>query len=272
MNWKLQLSVFFIALSFLACGQKRNDIALGTLEWDRLELSTPRAETVTASLVKVGDRVAAGQALLQLRGDSAKVDRAQLTAIQVDLAEARKNLGRMRKLIKTLVISQAELDVAESRVKRLQAQEQELIAELTIDLNGIEPVLSAEARAGEIDKLVIRAPTAGVIDALPFKVGERPNAGETVVVMLAGNKPYARIYVPQSHRNRLQIGQQLSIKIGDNPYKGSIRLLSNGPVFTPYYSLTQDERSHLAYLVELDIQESDLTTSLAGMPVTVSLP
>ncbi len=38
---------------------------------------------------------------------------------------------------------------------------------------------------------------AGVLDTLPFEVGERPGPGDVVAVLLTGEQPYARVYVPE---------------------------------------------------------------------------
>ena len=48
----------------------------------------------------------------------------------------------------------------------------------------------------EAARLVVRAPRTGVVDAIPYKLGERPPPGAPVIVLLADDAPYARVYLP----------------------------------------------------------------------------
>ena len=72
------------------------------------------------------------------------------------------------------------------------------------------PPRAAEAavHALEIDaaRLVVRAPRAGLVDALPYELGERPPPGAPVVVLLADDAPYARVYVPEPMRGAVMPG------------------------------------------------------------------
>jgi HlyD family secretion protein len=51
---------------------------------------------------------------------------------------------------------------------------------------------------------------------------------------------------------------------------GTVRWVAADPSFTPYYALTEDERSRLMYLAEIDLPESaeNLPT---GVPAQVDL-
>jgi HlyD family secretion protein len=135
----------------------------------------------------------------------------------------------------------------------------------------------AEAEASLADlrirreRLEVRAPRAGPIDALPYEVGERPPSGAVVVVMLADTAPYARIYVPEPLRVRVRPGLEVSVRIDgiEGALAGRVRSVSHAAVFTPYYALTERDRSRLAYLAEVDLVDPNARDLPTGIPVEV---
>jgi HlyD family secretion protein len=134
----------------------------------------------------------------------------------------------------------------------------------------------AELRQTEISvaRLEVRAPRAGVIEALPYKLGERPPAGAAVVVMLAEGAPYARVHVPQPFRARVKAGGAAEVHVDgfEEPFAGEVRYISADAAFTPYYALTQKDRSRLSYLAEVTLTESRAGELPTGIAVQVSFP
>jgi HlyD family secretion protein len=57
----------------------------------------------------------------------------------------------------------------------------------------------------------------------------------------------------------------------DGDLTGVVRFVSAEAAFTPYYALTQDDRSRLAYLTLIDLDESAAANVPTGMPVQVEL-
>lgn len=119
-------------------------------------------------------------------------------------------------------------------------------------------------------RLDISAPVAGVLDSLTFEVGERPRAGDVVAVLLAGEQPFARIYIPEPQRASIRVGSKLDVHLDGiaNPISGTVRRVAADPAFTPYFALTERDRSRLAYVAEvtLPIQGERLPE---GLPVQV---
>src|SRR3546814_12328274 len=60
----------------------------------------------------------------------------------------------------------------------------------------------AQARAEQatLQKLDLVAPRAGRIDSSPYKLGDQAPVGAPLVVMLVGDAPHARVYVPEPRR------------------------------------------------------------------------
>ena len=62
-------------------------------------------------------------------------------------------------------------------------------------------------------RYVVRAPRAGLVEALPYKLGERPPAGAPVAVLLADGAPYARVYVPEPLRAAYRPGAKVTLRV-----------------------------------------------------------
>ena len=120
----------------------------------------------------------------------------------------------------------------------------------------------ATAALAEIETVASRytvtAPRAGIVEALPYKLGERPAAGKPVAILLADGVPYARVYVPEPLRTAFVAGHTGRGSRGwpaRSACKGTVRYISAEAAFTPYYALTQKDRSRLAYLAEVTLDE-----------------
>jgi HlyD family secretion protein len=134
---------------------------------------------------------------------------------------------------------------------------------------------AAEATVAEIEvrfeRLTVRAPRPGRVDALPFKLGERPPAGAVLAVMLAAAPTYARVYVPEAVRVRIAEGTRATVTVTgrEGALDGRVRDLSHEAAFTPYYALTQHDRGRLSYLAEVDVSGPDVAMLPTGVPVEV---
>jgi HlyD family secretion protein len=125
-----------------------------------------------------------------------------------------------------------------------------------------------------LDRTTIRAPTAGVVEALPYEPGERPPQGATVVAMLADGRTYGRVYIPQPERNRLGPGARAEIRIDGypQPFAGELHWVAADPAFTPFFALTRFDRSRLSYLAEVDLLDPVAADLPAGLAVEVYFP
>ena len=81
------------------------------------------------------------------------------------------------------------------------------------------------------------------------------------------------MYVPEPQRAQLRAGQSLTVHVAGvaQPFTGTLRYIAGEASFTPYYALTQRDRSRLAYLAEIDLPEPAARSLPAGVPVEVPL-
>jgi len=219
------------------------------------------------------------------RPETIREARAQLESTQSLAKNAAANLVRAKEVFKRDLSDQQTLDFATTRWETAAAAEKAASESLERLLNGttIEElqqaeaaVQAAEAKVSQIEfdlqRLKIYAPVNGMLDKRLYLLGERPPPGSTIAVILDSSRTYARIYVPEPLRASVQPGNKLTVRIdGDfRSMTGTVRWVSADAAFTPYFALTEHDRSRLSYLAEIDLPEaSDLPS---GVPLEVDFP
>jgi HlyD family secretion protein len=119
-----------------------------------------------------------------------------------------------------------------------------------------------------LERLSVRAPRAGRVDTLPFKLGDRPPQGAGVVSFLVGDAPYARVFVPETQRVGIAQGARFSVKVQgiEHAFSATALRIASEASFTPYYALTGDDASRLVYRAELGLDGDDARKLPAGLP------
>ena len=244
------------------------------------------ARRVDAELVGArAERQRAESALAELRRgtrpEPIAAARATLAGAEASAANARRERERIAEIRARGLVAQAELDRAQAIARSSGAQADAARAQLAELLNGTriednEPAEAALATvAASIERLEltrarydVRAPRAGRVDALPYRLGDQPPAG-AVVVSLLGGAPYARIYVPASRRAAMAPGARCEVRVQgiSTPFAASVRSVRADPAFTPYYALTGDDASRLAYRAELVLDDVAGDAPATGLPV-----
>ena len=252
-----------------------------------LEQDPARLERILAQQVALRDQFAARLAELQ-RGPRTEIireARAQLESARASARNAVANLIRAQEMFTRDLSDQSTLDLATTRSETANAAE--LAAEESLNrlLNGttveeldqsVAALKAAEAAISriqlDIDRLKVYAPVNGMLDKRLYQLGERPQIGATIAVILDGSRTYARIYVPEPLRASVQPGEQLDVHIdgNDRTFAGNVRWVSADATFTPYFALTEHDRSRLSYLAEVDIPDASALPS--GVPLEVDFP
>ena len=213
------------------------------------------------------------------RAETIAAARATLAGNEASLANARRERERIAEIRTRGLVAQAELDRADAGMRTARAQADAARAQLAELLNGtrIEDIEQAEATLAATRAAVtrleltrarydIRAPRAGRVDALPFKTGDQPPAGAVLVSLLDG-PTYARVYVPASRRTQIAVGTTCRVHAEgiDDALLARVRSVRADPAVTPYYALTGDDASRLAYRAEI-VLDGDARTLAVGLP------
>ncbi len=220
------------------------------------------------------------------RAEEIAAARAQVAGAEAALREAAITYERNLELRKSNSVSQAEVDktlaLRDSAEASLDADQQnldELLAGTRVeDIQQAEAELAAAKaelayQQALLSDLTIAATRDGVLDNLPWNLGERVTAGSPVVILLAGSQPYVRVYVPEPFRVRINQGDSLTVQVDglEQTFTGKVRWISSEPSFTPYYGLNESDRSRLVYVAEVELPASaaDLPN---GVPAQVLMP
>lgn len=217
------------------------------------------------------EQISAARANVDGAGDELKFRRADYARVQEIFA---RNLASPELLDR----ARAALDAAGANNDLRRAQLQELLSGTTVEeLAQAEQALKqAAARRDLLEVDLARhniiAPVDGIVDSRLFELGERPAPGQAMLIMLPGEQPYARVYVPEHLRVQIRIGMPTVIYVDglDKGIAGRVRWVASEAAFTPYYALTERDRGHLTFLAKVDVAE-ERERLPDGVPVEVDL-
>jgi HlyD family secretion protein len=252
-----------------------------------LEQDPARLERLLAQQTALRDQTAARLAELERgpRTETIREARAQLESTQASAKNAAANLKRAKEVFERDLSDQQTLDFAITRSKTAAAAEKAASESLERLLNGttveeLQQAIAAleAAEAGvtriqlDIERLKVYAPVDGMLDKRLYQIGERPQHGATVGVILDASRTYARIYVPEPLRSSVQPDKQLDVRVDgiEQSITGTVRWVSADASFTPYFALTEHDRSRLSYLAEVDVPDASALPS--GVPLEVDFP
>lgn len=240
-----------------------------------------RVNKATAELAKA-------QAFLQeltngSRPETVQVATARTAEASAALSDAIRQQQRASQLASEKLLAQAALDSArlnqQVAAARLRVQQQQLaelqagvrpeqISQASQQVDSARQTLALEQKL--LADLTLRASRAGVVEDLPYQVGERVSGGTVLAVLSTANAAYARIYLPQPYLSTITLGQSLMLQADPNiRLHGTVRFIARQSVFTPYYALHKQERSQLMYLVEVQLHDADQLPT--GLPLQLPL-
>ncbi len=212
--------------------------------------------------------------------------RARLAGAEARLVATRREFERVADLVGRRLLPESDLDNSRAARDTAEADASAAREELLELERGTRSEIVDQARAvldaaraklAEVevstDRLVVRAPRDGIIEALPYELGERPPRGAPVVVMLADGQPYARIFVPEPVRAGIAAGTEAAVRISasEQVWAGQVRYVASDAAFTPYYALNERDRSRLSYLAEVVLTQDEARDLPTGVPVEVTL-
>jgi len=250
-----------------------------------------RAELV-ARHAQARAQLAAAQALLgELEAGSRSEERVQaeqaLRAASDRLADARRDLERVRRLFEAGALSRETLDRAQLQVDVLTSQQSQAEQQLQLVRTGPRPeriaaqraaVASAQAQVAQIDaalaNAVIRAPFGGVITVKDREAGETVGAGAPVLTLMNLDERWVRIYVPESRVGAVHLGDSAAITADtypDRTYRGTVAFIASQAEFTPRNVQTREERVKLVYAVKVRITQDSTYDLKPGLPADVRL-
>ncbi|GIW41525.1 MAG: hypothetical protein KatS3mg076_2102 [Candidatus Binatia bacterium] len=252
-------------LALAGCANDREELRLvGVVEWTQLEIAAPASETIVEIPVRRGERVREGELLVRL---DPTVARAEVAGAEAALAAARRGLA---------VASSEVRRVRELHERNLAPEQQREQAELALE-EAEARVREAEARLRVAKKrlaeLSLVAPSDGVVDQLPYEVGERVPAGAVLAVLLRREAPWVRVWLPERVVARVRPGTPAWVYVDgvERRLSGRVLDVAREPEFTPHFALTERERVRLVYEARV-VLEGSFPPLRPGIPAEVVIP
>jgi membrane fusion protein, multidrug efflux system len=177
-----------------------------------VNVSGSEAGTVADILFDSGESATVGQALVRL--DTSK-EQADLDATQAQIPAAKADLQRKIKLVKERVVSQSDLDDAQSRYDELIAQSISLKA--------------------TIDRRTLRAPFAGVLGIRKVNRGQYLQPGDEIVSLQDLSVMRMRFLIGQKDFAKVKLGQEIDARFdaySGEVFKGRISAIEPSVKFT----------------------------------------
>lgn len=288
----------------------------GNVEIRDALLAFNEQEIITEILAEEGDFVRAGQILARLRTKSlaeqlaearsqleaqaqvvrrledgsrpqeVKQARAEVSAAEVRVRNARLSLERLELTSVVGASSKQALDDAQALLEEEQAQLKVKQQNLALVLEGPrkEEVEQAKAQLDanryrvayfeeRIAETVLKAPSDGVIQSRILEPGEAAGPSRPVFILALTDPKWIRAYVPEKSLGLIRQGMTAKVYSDTWPGKsfaGQVGFISSVAEFTPQNVETPDLRTNLVYEVRVIVQDPENRLRL-GMPVTVTI-
>ena len=171
---------------------------VATIRSQRSTTIQPQVEGFIRQIfVKAGDRVRAGQPLVQIDPDKQQATVAagesQRVAREADVAFAKQQLTRMQKLFDVGAVSRAELEQAETVQKTADAQLAAVASQIR------------ESQV-QLDYYRVTAPTDGIIGDIPVREGDRVTSSTLMTTIDRAEGLEAYVNIPLERAGSLRPG------------------------------------------------------------------
>lgn len=135
--------------------------ALGTaVANESVNITAQQAETVEIIRFEDGDIVESGQILIELNN---RAEEARVSELEINIAEAKRQLNRIKNLANQSAASEQLLDEQEARVKTLSAQR--------------------DVAQADLEELIIRAPFSGRLGTRMVSMGSLVRPGDLITTL-----------------------------------------------------------------------------------------
>ncbi|MGD2114382.1 MAG: efflux RND transporter periplasmic adaptor subunit [Acidobacteriota bacterium] len=162
-------------------------------------------------LVEEGDRVSRGQLLLRLQDDE---QRLQVAKVEGQLAEARREYERQKRLYEDALIPEQDFNQATYELRQLELQLEEAERQLSYT--------------------EVRAPIRGTVTRRLVNLGDTITVNQHLFDIVDFDTLVARVYAPEKELRRLEVGLPARIAVpalGGAEYRGEVVRLA--PIVDP---------------------------------------
>jgi HlyD family secretion protein len=200
-----------------------------------LELSNPEVEQAALDAVKALARAEAELASLKVSLGSQALDQeAQVAAVEADHVEARLRAEADRELAEEGLLSDIQRKITDARAAALETRHR--IARRRLELTGESNAAMLEAKMAEVEQhralaglrreqmaaLEVKAGVAGVIQEIPFEVGQEVGPGANLALVAEPSRLQAEIRIPATQARELKVGQRARVDTRNGVVEGRV--------------------------------------------------
>lgn len=279
------LIVISLCLIFLIYQRQKADAlppgviySSGTVESNAVTVSAQTMGRVVEKRVRKGDQVKRGDTLLLIERNlldakqnelraSLMATESELEAARIDLANARKNLDRLREALKAGSIPQKDFDNANSAFESGNKRVNVLEAKLDL-LQTQQQTLDIQ-----LGYTSVTSPIIGYIQTDPVEVGEIALLGGRLFEIVDLDETWVEIYVNEIDIPHVNLNDKAELHLDSDPgqtLKGNVSFISQQAEFTPKNVQTMKERVKQVFAVRIRIDNSSRLFK-PGLPVDVYL-
>ncbi len=252
---------------------------VGIIEATEVYLSTKISERIQSLPYNEGDRVAAGETIVQFEMEEMAAEAAQaeadvnrgdaeiLTAKAIlekekaVLAEALRNLNRITKLYNDSLISTAKRDkattdhelalaqvnIANARLHTAEAEREQHQTHLKL--------FQVRLKEGEI-----HAPIAGLVTLKAYEVGEMVSPGTTIMTLIDPESIWARVDLEEGAVGKIRIGGRADLYLDsaqNDPFPGKITEIGTAGAFATQRDTTRGRQDIKTFRVKIGISSHE---------------
>jgi HlyD family secretion protein len=274
------LSRLLCLLLMCATGcERRTNAVSGTIEVDEVHVGPRFAGRVEKIFAQEGDRLEAGQPLVQLAASELRARR-ELAAAQIETAihdADSQNASleflladtkRQQDLLRRKVVSPNDAEKAASAAR----SQEKIVAAAQMR------VVQARAQLADIDaqlaEMQVKAPTESILEVLTVKVGDVLPANREVATLLLPQHLWVRVYVPEPWLGLIKVGDHVRVRVDSFPNKdfdGLVEQINRQAEFTPRNVQTVEDRIRQVFGVKIRLPNGDERLR-AGMAADAYFP
>jgi len=285
------LSLFILIVSLPACKNSRNGeyVCNGRVESETIRLSASVGGTVDSLFFREGEAVQKGQILAVINRDKLQAQlkqqqaqneeldanlsslSAQIRQVQSQLKFTQDTYEKTITMVREGAATEQKRDELATQVEVLQAQMEALLTNRRVIESKRQQLNAAmELTRISLREAVIHSPIDGIIVNCFIREKEWVMPGRVLFEVADLSMMEARIYLPLSDLNRLQLGQEVQVWMDgyEKALSGKVKWIASEAEFTPKTILTKETRTILVYAVKVDVPNPERRLKI-GMPVEV---
>jgi HlyD family secretion protein len=283
--------LLIMIVSLTACKNGRNGeyVSNGRIESEIIRLSAQLGGTVDSLFFREGEAVQKGQILAVINRDKLQAQlkqqqaqneeldanlsslTAQIRQLQSQLNFTQDTYEKTRTMVREGAATEQKRDELATQVEVLQAQMEALITNRRV-IESRRRQLNATIELTQISlrEAVITSPIDGIIVNCFIREKEWVMPGRVLFEVADLSVMEARIYLPLSDLNRLQLGQEVQVWMDgyEKALPGKVKWIASEAEFTPKTILTKETRTTLVYGVKVQVPNPEGRLKI-GMPVEV---